>query len=84
MPHYWSILTADVFAYYARCTGNQTYAERAKNILLNNLCLFAEDGSASCAYIYPNRANGEKTGLFDPMANDQDWALAFYLKWPGN
>ncbi len=81
MPHYWSVLTADAFAYYARCTGNQAYADRARNILLNNLCLFAENGSASCAYIYPDYANGEKTGLFDPMANDQDWALVFYLKW---
>ena len=81
MPHYWSVLSADAFAYYTRCTGNQTYTERAKNILLNNLCLFAEDGSASCAYIYPDRANGKKTGFFDPMANDQDWALVFYLKW---
>lgn len=84
MPHYWSVLSADAFAYYARCTGDQAYADRAKNILLNNLCLFGEDGSASCAYIYPDRANGKKTGLFDPMANDQDWTLVFYLKWEKN
>jgi len=81
MPHYWSTLSADAFANYARCTGNQSYLKKAENILLNNLCLFGEDGSASCAYIYPNYVNGRKAGFFDPFANDQDFALAYLLKW---
>ena len=38
-----------------------------------------EDGKASCAYIYPNRVNGVKAGFYDPYANDQDWALVYYL-----
>lgn len=52
---------------------------RAENIVRNNLCLFFEDGKASCAYIYPNRVNGVKAGFYDPYANDQDWALVYYL-----
>ena len=31
------------------------------------------------AYIYPNRVNGVKAGFYDPYANDQDWALVYYL-----
>ena len=53
--------------------------ERAENIVRYNLCLFFEDGNASCAYIYPNKVNGVKGGFYDPYANDQDWALVYYL-----
>ena len=77
-PHYWSTCTAVAFYYYALCTGNASYHERARNIVRNNLCLFAEDGSASCAYLYPHRINGIKGKFYDPYANDQDWALVFY------
>lgn len=49
-----------LFAYYACCTSNQAYADRAKNILLKNLCLFGEDGCASCTYFYLDRVNGKK------------------------
>ena len=78
-PHYWSTLTGAAFYLYAQCVGNNTYKRRAENIVRNNLCLFFEDGKASCAYIYPNRVNGVKAGFYDPYANDQDWALVYYL-----
>lgn len=78
-PHYWSTLTAAAYAYYARCTGNVSYQKRAENIVRNNLCLFFEDGKASCAYVYPYKVNGERTGFYDPFANDQDWAWVYYL-----
>lgn len=77
-PHYWSTLTGVAFYYYAKCTGDTSYQNRAENIVRNNLCLFFEDGKASCAYIYPYKVNGEKAEFYDPYANDQDWALAFY------
>ena len=78
-PHYWSTLTGAAFYLYAQCVGNNTYKRRAENIVRNNLCLFFENGKASCAYIYPNRVNGVKAGFYDPYANDQDWALVYYL-----
>lgn len=77
--HYWSTITAVAYNLYARSTGNISYQKRAKNIIRNNLCQFFEDGSASCAFIYPDKINGENAHLFDPYANDQDWAMVFYF-----
>lgn len=79
-PHYWSTLTASVFHLYAECTGDLRYQQRAENIVRGNLCLFSEDGSASCAFMYPQRINGTRAHFYDPYANDQDWALVYYLQ----
>jgi hypothetical protein len=79
-PHYWSTLDAVAFHLYAQITGKKEYEERAKNNLRNNLCLFTEDGRGSCAYIYPYKVNGQRAQFYDPYANDQDWALYFYLQ----
>jgi len=81
MPHYWSCITADCYANYSLCTGDKTYMERARTILEGNLCLFTEEGRGGCAWIYPTRINGQAAGFLDPMANDQDFALMYYLKW---
>ena len=78
-PHYWSTVTAAVYYYYALCTGDKSYQKRAENIVRNNLCLFFEDGKASCAYLYPYKIDGVKGQFYDPYANDQDWALVYYL-----
>ncbi len=78
-PHYWSTVTAAVYYYYALCTGDRSYQERAENIVRNNLSLFFEDGKASCAYLYPYKIDGVKGQFYDPYANDQDWALVYYL-----
>ena len=78
-PHYWSTITGAAFHYYALCTGDRSYQQRAENIVRNNLCLFFEDGKASCAYLYPYKINGVKAQFYDPYANDQDWALVYYL-----
>lgn len=77
-PHYWSAITAAVFHHYARITGNERYAERARNIALNNLSLFDEEGRGYCAYLYPDRVNGIAGKFNDPYSNDQDWALVYY------
>ncbi|MDR0742800.1 MAG: six-hairpin glycosidase [Tannerella sp.] len=79
MPHYWSTQSAIAFDLYAQCTGEQAYHHKALNIVRNNLCLFAEDGRGSCAYIYPYRVNGVRAQFYDPYANDQDWALVYFL-----
>lgn len=78
-PHYWSTLTAVAYDLYSEATGNNVYKKRAENIVRNNLCQFFEDGKASCAFIYPNKVNGQKAFFYDPYANDQDWALVYYL-----
>lgn len=78
-PHYWSTLTAAAYHYYSLCTGDSSYRKRAENIVRNNLCLFFEDGKASCAYMYPYKVNGVKAGFYDPFANDQDWGLVYYI-----
>lgn len=78
-PHYWSTLNATAYHYYGKCVGDDSWQHRAENIVRNNLCLFFEDGRASCAYLYPRMVNGEKAQYYDAFANDQDWALAFYL-----
>jgi hypothetical protein len=81
MPHYWSTITSEAYARYAAITGKKEYYKRAQTIVQNNLCQFFNDGSASCAYIYPSKVNGQKAAFFDPFANDQDWALVYYLKY---
>lgn len=78
-PHYWSTLNAVAYYYYARCGGGDDYLRRARAIVRGNLCLFAPDGRASCAYLAPRRVDGRPGHYYDPFANDQDWALAFYL-----
>lgn len=79
MPHYWSVLTADAFQRYYECTGDESYKLRSKKILDNNLLNFKEDGTASCAYIYPAFINNQSGKFYDVFANDQDWALVYYL-----
>lgn len=78
-PHYWSCINGAAYYYYAKATGKEEYLERAKEIVRNNLCNVFEDGTGSCAFVYPKRINGEKAHFADAFANDQDWALVFYL-----
>lgn len=79
-PHYWSTITASAFHFYSLCTGDESWQRRAENIVDNNLCLFMPDGKASCAYLYPRRVDGKPAKFHDAYANDQDWALAYYLQ----
>lgn len=79
-PHYWSAISGMVYYYYSLATGESSYLARAKEVVRNNICNVFEDGSATCAFVYPRRVNGEKAHFADVFANDQDWALAFYLR----
>jgi hypothetical protein len=79
-PHYWSTLTAIAFHHYARITGEAGYADRADQIIRNNLSLFTAEGRGAAAFIYPVTVNGRKGHLADPYANDQDWALVHALQ----
>ena len=78
-PHYWSCITAAAYHYYAQATGIQDYQQCAENIVRGNLSLFREDGRATCAFVFPRRVNGESAHYADAYANDQDWALLYYL-----
>jgi hypothetical protein len=80
MPHYWSALTGRAFILYYQATGDAQYLKRGIRILDNNLSNFNADGSASCAYIYPGKINNLPGKLYDPFANDQDWAMYYYLE----
>jgi len=79
LPHHWSAGAGMSYTLYAKATGDASYQRKAENIVRNNLCAFFEDGRASCAYLYPYKVNGVKAQFYDPYANDQDWALAYYL-----
>ena len=79
-PHYWSTITASAFHFYSLCTGDESWQHRAEKIVDNNLCLFMPDGEASCAYLYPRRVDEKPAKFYDAYANDQDWALAYYLQ----
>ena len=84
-PHYWSAITAAAYHRYAQCIADSDpetaadYQRRAEQCVLDNLCLFFEDGKATCAFVMPRRVNGEAARYADAYANDQDWALMYYL-----
>ena len=84
-PHYWSAITAAAYHRYAQCIADSNpkaaadYQQRAEQCVRDNLCLFFEDGKATCAFVMPRRVNGEPAHYADAYANDQDWALMFYL-----
>lgn len=78
-PHYWSGYSGRVFHKYAIATSDNEYFRKAENSLRGVLSLFFEDGSASCAHLYPLRINQQKGDFSDPWSNDQDWGLYFVL-----
>ena len=79
-PHYWSAENGRTFKRYARLTGNEEYNIRGEHSLRGVLSMFFEDGTATCAYLYPYSVNGQKADFADPYANDQDWGLCMNLE----
>ncbi|GAA1573175.1 DUF5695 domain-containing protein [Kribbella hippodromi] len=83
-PHYWSALSAVVYAAWPRELVEPELAEwldAAEDAILRaNLVSFAADGSATCAFVYPSCVNGQPAHVADPLANDQDWALVYALR----
>ncbi|MBO5019195.1 MAG: hypothetical protein J6D52_00885 [Clostridia bacterium] len=78
-PHYWSCLTARAFTAYYNCSGDEKYKIAAEKCARNCLCLFNDKGEGSCAYVYPFKSGMVKGAFYDEWANDQDFALYFYL-----
>ncbi|MGN0315857.1 MAG: hypothetical protein ACI4EG_13855, partial [Fusicatenibacter sp.] len=79
-PHYWSALNGNVYLLYSEITGNEAYRKKAEDSLRGVLSLFFDDGSASCAYVFPDTVNNQRAGFYDPYANDQDFGLYFALR----
>lgn len=79
-PYYWSAENGRTFKRYARLTEDKEYNIRGEHSLRGVLSMFFEDGTATCAYLYPYSVNGQKTDFADPYANDQDWGLCMNLE----
>lgn len=80
-PHYWSALSGLAFLNYYKISHDPSYREKAEENIRNCLCLFFENGAASCAYVYPYTVNGIRGEFFDGWANDQDFALYYAIKY---
>jgi len=80
LPHDWNGTGADAFTLLAEATGDVSYRARACAVVRQLLGLFDADGRAGCAWVLPDRVNGRPARFRDPLANDQDWALVFYLR----
>jgi len=80
LPHQWSTLSAYAYYRYYRITSDRSYYEKSMRCLNANLSLFREDGAADYVFIYPHKVNGRPGHAFDPISNDQDWALYYYLE----
>ena len=81
LPHYWSALTGHAFMHYAALTGEAAWRQRGEAALRAPLCLFTPEGRASCAWLWPLTVNDQPAHGADPWANDQDWAMYYYLIW---
>lgn len=81
-PHHWSVLSAAAYVEAAPLCPDmrEDLLARANRIFRANLFHFQEDGSASCAFVYPSCVNGQPAHHADPLANDQDWALVWLLR----
>jgi len=84
-PHYWSVLGAAVYLGWPDELADTDRIARlraaGRTILRANLVAFAADGAATCAFVYPSCVDGRPAHVADPLANDQDWALVYALRW---
>ncbi len=80
-PHYWNALSADAFYAYAKAQKDADCLQFAIDAYRVQCCLFSPNGSASCAMLYPLFSSGTPGHFFDEWANDQDWALVYYLEY---
>lgn len=79
-PHYWSTLTAEVLARLPQEVRSQKTDEIAMTILEANMANYGNDGSATCAYVFPSNVDGRAMHQADPLANDQDWHLDIWMR----
>jgi hypothetical protein len=75
-PHYWSVLSAAVYLSWP----DDHLRPAGEAILRANLANFHQDGTATCAFVYPSAVNNLSAHVADSLANDQDWALVYALR----
>ncbi len=80
LPHHLTCITAQAFALFSEITGDSTYRERAKGILLANLVNFDSQGHGFATFHYPAYVDGKAAHFANPCSNDQDWSLAYLLQ----
>ncbi|MFI6740356.1 hypothetical protein ACIBI9_46165 [Nonomuraea sp. NPDC050451] len=79
-PHYWSVLTAVALRQLPDELANEETRRTADAVFAANLVDFTTEGNATCAFIMPSCVDGRPAHRADPLANDQDWALALLLR----
>ncbi|RVX40284.1 hypothetical protein EDD27_2686 [Nonomuraea polychroma] len=79
-PHYWSVLTAVALRQLPDVLRTEDCERVADAIFTANLVDFGPDGQATCAFMMPSCVDGRPAHQPDPLANDQDWALALLLR----
>ncbi|WP_336644864.1 hypothetical protein [Microbacterium sp. USHLN186] len=79
-PHHWSSLSAAVFARLPQQLRSPETDALVRPILAANLISYFDDGSATCAFVFPATVDGESAHEADPLVNDQDWPLAIWLE----
>ncbi|WP_223851988.1 glycoside hydrolase family protein [Bifidobacterium myosotis] len=79
-PHYWSALTATALVRLPAELHTPETNRLADAILRENMANYNADGSATCAFVFPSSVDGRAANVADPLANDQDWHLAMWLR----
>ncbi|HWU57590.1 MAG TPA: hypothetical protein VN045_02640 [Microbacteriaceae bacterium] len=79
-PHHWSALTATALARLPEQLKTPDTHELALRIMHANMSNYFPDGSATAAFIFPSSIDGAAAHAADPLANDQDWHLASWLR----
>ncbi|MEU0390155.1 hypothetical protein [Streptomyces chartreusis] len=79
-PHYWSALTAVTLLRLPAALRTPDTNRLAEVILRANMANYAEDGSATCAFVMPSTVDGRAAHTADPLANDQDWHLLLWMQ----
>ncbi len=95
-PQWLTCLSAETYDFMYKTGFGEGYAKRSRDVLLNNLCVYSEDGFASAGYLVPYKVvqytsdashSNEymKPGVaygnrYDDFANDQDWSLYYAVK----
>ena len=81
LPNHWNGTGADAIAELARHgVAPGMDGRRAWSIGRQVLTLIRPDGGGGCAFVYPDRVNGRPAKFLDPLANDQDWVMLYYLR----
>ncbi len=97
MPQWLSALSAEAYDALSKVGFGERYRELSRQVLFNNLCVYAPDGFGSCGYLVPYKvvqytSDREYQNAmmpcqttygcrYDDFANDQDWALYFAVKY---